>query len=143
MVCRGYYYTNMRVKEHRKKPMFKYKIPSYEGMKEEKGTLKDEKELVTCMLCGEEKEKYYTKKLFTKTYDVCEDCSRKAKEQGTVNTLYDSWFSDEDIVDGTEKAKSKLAGMSDKKKAKLTKKLKMFGYEQEQIDEAINKIQNK
>lgn len=93
------------------------------------------------MICFENKPFYYEKKLFKKTYYVCKDCSKQARETGTANTLVNKWFSEEDLAEGATKAKKKISLMSDRKKNKLVKRLKKFGYDEEQIEEALKKIQ--
>lgn len=128
----------MRVKDYREKPKFKYKNSCLGCMKEEKVV----EETITCMICTEEKPYYYRKKLFKKTYDVCEDCSRQAKTEGVANTLVNAWFSDTDIEEGSVVAQNKLKGMSNKKKSKLTKRLKRLGYSDDMIQEAIFRIES-
>jgi DNA-binding transcriptional regulator YhcF (GntR family) len=99
----------------------------------------EETKTAYCFYCKEDKPEYYTKKLFKISISCCEDCARKAKEEGVVNTFTESMFgsvTQEDADNTTEKIKK----MSKKKKDKLTKKLQKMGYTEEQIEEAITKI---
>lgn len=110
-------------------------------MKEEKD-VQEQEEMIICMVCGEQKPYYYEKKLFGKTYNVCKECAKQAREEGVANTVINAWFSDEDVNEGSVKAKKKLETMSDKKKKKLTKRLKKLGYTDDQIQQAISKIES-
>lgn len=100
----------------------------------------DDNKTAFCFYCKEDKPEYYTKKLFKFSISCCEDCARKAKEEGVVNTFTESMFgsvTQEDADKTTEKVKK----MSKKKRAKLTKKLQKMGYSEEQITEALEKIE--
>jgi SOS response regulatory protein OraA/RecX len=99
-------------------------------------------ETITCYYCGEEKPEFYTKKVFKLTISCCKECAAKAKDEGVVNTFMNKYFGNkEDLQPAADKTTQKLQGMSEKKKAKLHKKLTKLGYTQEQITEAINQIE--
>lgn len=99
-------------------------------------------ENITCYYCGQEKPEFYTKKVFKISISCCKECAQKAKDEGVINTFMNTYFgTKEELQVAADKTTKKLQGMTEKKKAKLHKKLTKLGYTQEQITEAINQLE--
>ena len=102
-------------------------------------------ETLTCFYCEKEKlESQFTPKgKFTGYFidmRVCKACAKKAYEEGVVNVFKNKFFGSPTQEDA-DKTTEKVKNMSKKKRAKLTKKLQKMGYSEEQITEALEKIE--